>query len=62
MKVLEVDELPKGMQDFLDKIENAAKDGEMSFYTTDDWLEEFGMTFPKINGYYVTDENIIECI
>lgn len=60
MKVWEINELPKGMQDFLQRISESSRDGGRSFYTTDDWFEEFGMTFHQINGYYVTDENIIE--
>ena len=60
MKVLEVNELPKEMQDFLDRVQDAIAYDERSFYTTDDWFEEFGTEFPQINGYYVTDENIIE--
>ena len=60
MKSLEINELSKEMQDFLDRVQDAIAYDERSFYTTDDWFEEFGTEFPPINGYYVTDETIIE--
>lgn len=54
--------LTKEMEDRLNYIDQCAQDYERSFYTTDDWLEEFGSEFPGVTGYYVDSDNIIEVI
>ncbi len=62
MNELEINskELTKEMQDFLTCVSESNRDGGRSNLTIDDWLEEFGTEFPNIQGYYVTDLNIIE--
>lgn len=62
MNELEINskELTKEMQDFLTCVSETNRDDGRSNLTTDDWLEEFGIEFPNIQGYYVTDFNIIE--
>lgn len=55
-------ELTKEMKERLEYIDQCAGDYERSFYTTEDWLEEFGSEFPGVPGYYVDSENIIEVI
>lgn len=60
---LDINELLKGMQEFLHKVCESFRDGSPEvWYTTDEWFEEFGISFLEINGFYVDDENIICCI
>lgn len=61
-KEIDLKELSKEMQDFLNCVSEASRDGGRSYFTTDAWLEKFEIEFPNVQGYYVTDFNIIESI
>lgn len=57
---IDINSLSEKMQLQLKEIYQCAMDYERSFYTRYDWIKDFGVDFPQIDGFYISDENIIE--